>query len=316
MELLILAHAPNRVLEQGFLAAAAELKLKVTVLTDCVREHIVRADDSALYGQCELAECDVFNPLAVARYFAVHGKKFAGVLAADAALHASAAVCAAYLGLPGPAWRSAMRHDQRLDTTRSVCQTRRILDCNESASVSMSDWLPATVQPLEGGAATGGSVVRNGAELQRQLAQLRHGYALLEKYRDDEEVYALDALATPEGFTILGGSHIAFDQDAVRTKRVQSFMKRPPRCDELLSQLLAHDLGFGRHHVEYSVSAAGVHIREIHNGLHDDEAELALDDQLDGKLFVEVIKASIGAPVRALHLLQIETPAAALEAAA
>ena len=58
-------------------------------------------------------------------------------------------------------------------------------------------------------------------------------------------------------------------------------------------------------------------IREIHNGLHDDESELALDDQLDGKLFVEVVKASIGTPVKPLHLLHIDTrQAAAMEAAA
>ncbi len=317
MELLILAHAPNRALEQGFLAAVAELQLKATILTDCVREHIVRAKDSPLYGEAELAECDVFNPLAVARFVAVHDKRFSGVVAADAVLHASAAICAAYLGLPGPAWRSVLRHDQRLDAVRSLHQQRRIVDCTEPAIALGADWFPATVQPLEGGAATGGALVRNVAELQQKLAQLRHGYALVEKYREDEEVYALDALATPEGFTILGGSRIEFDRDDVRTKRVQSFMQRPPRCDELLLQLIAHDLGIGRHHIEYGVSAAGVRIREIHNGLHDDETELALDDQLDGKLFVEVVKASIGTPVKPLHLLHIDArKSAAMEAAA
>lgn len=323
MELLILAHAPTRILEQGLLPATAELQLKVTILTDCVREHIVRAQDSPLYGQCELAECDVFNPLAVARYVSVHGKQIHGVLAADAVLHASAAMFAACLGLPGAAWRNAVLHDQRLDLGRSSHyshhshQSRRIVDCAEPASAPAADWFPATVQPLESGAAAGGAIVRNAADLQRQLAGLRHGYALLEKYRDDEEVYALDALATPQGFVILSGSRIEFEQDAVRTKRVQSFMPRPPRCDELLALLLTHDLGLGRHHVEYAVSAAGVRIREIHNGLHDEESELALDDQLDGKLFSEVVKASLGMPVKPLHLLHIDPlPAAAMRVTA
>lgn len=97
MELLILAHTPTRSLELGFLPAAAELQLKVTILTDCIREHIARAQASAPYAHCEVAECDIFNPLAVARFVAVHGRRFSGVLAADAGLHACAALSAAYL---------------------------------------------------------------------------------------------------------------------------------------------------------------------------------------------------------------------------
>lgn len=317
MELLILAHAPSRKLDLGILPAAAELQLKVTILTDCVREHIVRAKDSPLYGQCELAACDVFNPLAVARLVAVHGKEISGVLAADAVLHASAAVSAACLGLSGASWRNAVLHDQRLHPGRAGRHQRRIVDCAEPASDPGAHWFPATVQPLEGGAATGGAIVRNAAELGDRLAELRYGYALLEKYHEDEEVYALDALATPEGLAILSGSRIEFDRDTVRTKRVHSFMPRPPRCDELLSLLLAHDLGHGRHHVEYAVSAAGVRIREIHNGLHDDESELALDDQLDGNLFSAVVKASLGMPVKAPHWRHLDTlPAPALSVAA
>ena len=317
MELLILAHAPTRTLELGILPATAGLQLKVTILTDCVREHIVRAKESPLYAQCELAECDVFNPLAVARFVAVHGRDIAGVLAADAVLHASAAVSAASLGLPGASWRSAVQHDQRLHAGRASQPARHIAACAGMPGDPAADWFPATVQALEGGAATGGAIVRNAAELQRQLSGLRHGYALVEKYREDEEVYALDALVTPAGFAILCGSRIQFDDDAVRTKRVHSFMPRPPRCDELLSLLLTHDLGYGRHHVEYAVASSGVRIREIHNGLHDDESELALDDQLDGNLFSEVVKASLALPVKALHLLHIDAqPAPALGVAA
>ncbi|MEH6433771.1 hypothetical protein [Massilia sp. DD77] len=308
MELLILAHAPTRGLEVGFLPAAAGLQQKVTILTDCVGEHIARAGESPFYDQCELAECDVSNPLAVARFVAVHNKRVAGVLAADAALHASAAVCAAYFGLPGAAWRNAVLHDQRLHAHRPFQVRRRIVDCAQPAGELAPDWFPATVQPLEGGAASGGAIVRSPAELERRLADLQFGYALLEQYRDDEEVYALDALATPQGFAILGGSRIAFDRDAVRTKRVQSFMPRPPRCEELLSMLLSHELGHGRHHIEYAVSGAGLRIREIHNGLHDDESEFALDDQLDGELFEEVVKASLAMPGRLLRLRQADTP--------
>jgi hypothetical protein len=226
-------------------------------------------------------------------------------------------VTAASLGLPGADWRNAVLHDQRLDLGRAPGRHRRIVECGQPVADAGADWFPATVQALEAPAATGGTLVRDAAELQRVLDGLGHGHALLEKVREDEEVYALDLLATPHGLTILGGSRIAFDDDAVRTKRVHAFMPRPPRCDELLGQLYGHDLGVGRHHIEYAVAPSGLRIREINNGLHDDESELALDDQLDGNLFAEVVKASLGMPVRPLRLRQVDTlPAAALEAAA
>lgn len=320
MELLILSHAPTRVLEQGFIPAAIDLQLKVTILTDCVREHLVRAKDSPQYAQCRLIECDVFNPLSVARFVSVRDLEFSGVLAADAALRASAALTADCLGLPGPSWRNAVLCDQRLDLHRrfepeASEQYRRIVNCSEPDLNLIPEWFPATVQPLETGATTGGAIIRSSKDLKRRLADIRYGYVLVEKHRVDEQVYALDGLGTPDGFTVLCGSRIEFDDDEVRTKRVHSFMPHPPRCEELLTMLSGFDLGLGRHHVEYAVGDNGIRIREIHNGLHDDESEFALDDQLDGNLFSETIKASIGVPVRPLRLLRIDAmPAAILEA--
>ena len=321
MELLILSHAPTRVLEQGFIPAAIDLQLKVTILTDCVREHLMRAKDSPLYGQCKLIECDVFNPLAVARFVSVHGGEFSGVLAADTALRASAAMTADFLGVPGPSVRSAVLCDQRLDLhnhfeLEALGQHRRIVNCSEPDADLGAEWFPATVQPLEAAATTGGAIVRNPEDLKRRLADMRYGYALVEKHSEDEEVYALDGLGAPDGFIVLSSSRIEFDDDAVRTKRVQSFVSQSPRNDELLALLSKLDLGLGRHHVEYAVSDKGIRIREIHNGLHDDESELALDDQLDGDLFRETIKAHLGMPVKPLRRLRVETmPAAILEAA-
>lgn len=316
MELLILAHAPTRSLELGFLPAAAELQLKVTILTDCVSEHIARAQASAPYARCELLECDVFNPLAVARFVAVHGRRISGVLAADAALHACAAVSAAYLQLSGAAWRKAVLHDQRLHAGGGMATGRQLADCAHAAGPTIPHCFPLAVGPLEGGITAGGAIVRNPEELARRLADLRHGYAMLEQHRADETVYALDLLATAQGVALLAGSRIGFDQDAVRTKRVQFFMARPPRYEEILSLLPVHDLGHGRHHVEYGISSAGLRIREIHNGLHDDASELALAGQLDGDLFSAVLKASLGLPVAPPRLQSDTLAASVLDVAA
>lgn len=321
MELLILSHAPTRVLEDGFIPAAIDLQLKITILTDCIREHLLRAQESSLYAQCELIECDVFNPLSVARLVSMHDREFSGVLAADAALRACGAVVAGCLDLPGPSWRSAVLCDQRRDLrNRFTAEPSefhgRIVNCAEPDTELDPELFPATVQPLETGAATDGAIVRNPEDLKRRLADLGCGYALVEKHRENEEFHALDGLGTADGFVVLGGSRIRFDDDDSRTKRVQSFMSRPPHCDELLALLSGLDLGVGRHHVEYAVSGKGIRITEIHNGLHDDESEFALNAQLDGDLFRETIKLALGMPLKPLRRLRVDAmPAALMEAA-
>lgn len=302
MELLILSHVPTRVLEEGFIPAAIDLKLKVSILTDCVREHLSRAKESSVYRQCELLECDVFNPLAVARLLSVRGLEFSGVLAAHASLRPSAAMVANYLALPGPSWRSTLLCDQRaalrdrFEPDYSPAQ-RWVVNCSEPDAEIGTGSFPVTVQPLETGVATGGAIIRSHQELKRKLADMRDGYALIEKHQPGE-VYALDALATPDGFAILCGSHIQFNDDQCRTKRIASFMPQPPRCDEVLAMVSALDPGLGRHHVEYAVTGSGIRIREMHDGLHDDESEFAVNAQWGGDLFKATVKVCLGIPVK------------------
>lgn len=321
MELLMLSHVPTRVLEEGFLPAAADLKLNVTLLTDCAQEHLLRAKASSAYRHCKLLECDIFNPLSIARLIAVHDLTFSGVLAAGADVRVSAALIADYLGLPGPSWRSTLLSDQRSALRsrfepKSLLGSRWIVNCSAPGVGLDAASFPVAVQSLETDLAVGGPIVRDPEGLEHWLAEMRAGYALIEKHSEGE-VYALDGLGTPDGFIVLGGSDIEFDNDSCRTKRVRSFMPRPPRCDELLALLSEFDLGVGRHHVEYAVSDGGIRIREIHNGLHDDESEFAVNGQLDGDLFRETIKVCLGIPVKPLHRLRVDaTPVhPALEAA-
>lgn len=321
MELLLLSHVPGRPLEEGFLPAAIDLELNVTVLTDCVREHLLRAKSASVYRHCKLLECDIFNPLAVARFISVHDLKFSGVLAAGPDLRACAALTADYLGLPGASWRSALLCEQRAALRDrfeppSLSRFRSIVNCSEPDIDIAGDAFPVVVQSLEGNVATGGQLVRNPEELKRRLAEMRDGYALVERHLEGE-VYALEGLGTPEGLIVLCGSRLRFDDDVQRTKRVQSFLRRPPRCDELLALLATLDLGLGRHHVEYAVSDSGIRVREIHNGLHDEASEFAVNAQLDGDLFRETIKVCVGMPVAPLRRIRNAAPVqSALEAMA
>lgn len=301
MEILMLSHLPTRVLEEGFIPAALDLDLRMTILTDCIREHLLQAKDKPQYPQCRLIECDIFNPLSVARLISVHNLEFSGVLAAGPGLQACAALIADYLGLPGQPWRSALLCEQkpslrdRLEP-ESARPYRRIVNCAETDLEIDAELFPVTVEALEADSFAARRIVRNPHELKHCLAEIESGYALIEAYSDGE-IYALDGLGTPDGFIVLGGGRIQFDDDGPLARRVQSFTPRPPGCDRVLALISELDLGLGRHHVEYMLSDKGLRIREIHNGLHDDESELAVNAQWESDLFRAIIQVCLGIPI-------------------
>lgn len=317
MELLLLSHLPTRILEEGFIPAAIELDLKVTVLTDCIREHLVRAGAVPVYRECKFIECDIFNPISIARLISVYGLEFSGVLATGSELRACAALIAEYMGLAGPSWSGALLCDQKSmlrnrvepDCSRGYC---RIVNCSESGpDADIEDTsFPLTVQPLESGSTTGGRLVRNRQDLKRCLAGIGGGYALVEEYLEGER-YALDVFGTADDLAVLCGSRIHVHDSDSRIGRIQSFMEKPPRCDELLALLSGLNqvtkcgkkcgLGLGRHHVEYLLTDKGIRITDIHNGLQDDMSEFVINGQFDADLFQEAIKACLGLPVAPLN---------------
>jgi hypothetical protein len=306
VNLLLLAHLPTRVLEQGLIPAALDLDLQVTIVTDRAREHLSWAVEHRAARRCRVLACDVWNPLALTRLLEVHDLCPDGVLAADARLQACAALAADYLGRPGPSWRGALLCDQRARLRSRLephpCAPNRwIVGCSgrEAAPAVDPAAFPVAVQPLEAEIGAAGPLARDEDELQRYLAEIADGHALVERHRPGE-MYALDLLGTPDGIAVLGGHPIQLAADHRRSKHRQGFLARPPGAAEVVAQVEALALGLGRHQVEYVTTGQAIRIMEIHNGLHDGESELALDARLGGAVFRATLQVCLGRPVPAL----------------
>ncbi|WP_141215584.1 hypothetical protein [Hahella sp. CCB-MM4] len=320
MELILLSHLPTRVLEEGFIPAAIDLNVEVTILTDCIHEHVLRKKFVPAYQHCKLLECDIFNPLSVARLMAIHQLRCDGILAMAPGLQPSAAILSDYHGLSGPSWHSTLLCSQknalhnRLDPSDNVTNSK-IIQAADLKSASMIKHFPAVVQSLEPGTGDNGQVVRNQEELSRYLTTLSEGFALVENYVEGE-FYTLEGLGTPEGFIVLGGSRIQIQELSGSTIRQPQWMATLPLQNEVLSQLSGLGLGLGRHHVEYTITANGPRIKEIHNGLHTEDGELSLNEHLEGNLFRETINICLGIPSQPLQWCETHQESPMLEAMA
>ncbi len=320
MELILLSHLPTRLLEEGFIPAAIDLNVEVTILTDCIHEHILRKESVQAYQHCKLLECDIFNPLSIVRLMAIHQLKCDGILAMTPSLQPSTAIISDYYSLAGPSWHSvllcsqknALRH--RLNTSGKLAHSR-VIHTADPGSEALIEHFPARVQSLESGTGINAEVVHNPEELRTCLAAFCEGFALVEDYVEGE-LYSLDGLGTTDGFIVLGGSHIQLHESNRESKRRYQWVSNPPYQQEVLALLSGLNLGLGRHHIEYLVTGNGPQIREIHNGLHNENNEFLLNEHLKGDLFRETINLCLGVPTRSLKLPKEEAASAAMEAMA
>jgi len=317
MEWMILSHLPTRSLEEGFIPAAIGLNVGVTIFTDCIQEHVLRKESVSVYQHCKLLECDIFNPLSIARLLAIHSLNFSGILATAPGLQPCAAILSDYCGLAGPSWHSALLCSQknvlrnRLNFgDRSI--SSRIIHTADPQSENLIEHFPAIVQSLEPGADNGGLRVSNAKELRACLDTLCEGLVLVENFLQGY-FYTLESLCTPDGFTVLGGSCIRIEGHGHNSTRRRHWIANPPHQKAVVDRLSELNLGVGRHHVEYVLTDQGLRILDIYNGLNSDEEELSLNDQLNGDLFRETLHLCLGIPSSPLQWQQASNMTDAME---
>jgi hypothetical protein len=302
--LLIIAHSPSRTLEEGFLPAAQGLGVSVCILTDCLYEHLVRAQKNPIYTGCQLLECDAANPLAIVKALAIHQLKISAVIALDAGLHSCATVVAEQAGLTqAGAWQSALLCEQA--GVSGACQGmgnwRWLINAAHPLveQTIPSQAYPVSARPLQSGGLHSEKCLVNAAALEQYLNSVG-GYLLVETMPRSGELYALDLLHSSQGFQILCGSHFHDYGTDSAGKRARSFIRRPPFCEQVIAQLAQLQPGYGRYCVEYRLVAGEPQIRDINNGNYDGDTELALAALLDGNLFRAQLQLSLGQEPEAL----------------
>ena len=311
MVLVLLARNPTDTLTHGLLPAAERLGLQVRVLTDHAPAH--RALYAAQHRESGFRE-PVVESCAVTEVRAVLAAVAAGprpqaLLSNSDHLQVQTALAAEYLGLPGKDWRFALR---ARDKGLMRAALREHLDLQEPSClrvrpgdpVQIVDGVsyPAVLKPAEGVASEDVVLVRDRAELELRLAQVRarrDGDLLIESLLDGP-LHTLETLGDGATLRVWGGyrTQVSAAPYFIEERLTWQPARPPGVINDVLRQLTGLGLGFGPCHTEFILTPAGPRIVEVNDRLIGDHADFLMADLLDEPIFDDVISVHLGLPPR------------------
>jgi hypothetical protein len=311
MVLVLLARNPTDTVTYGLLPAAGRLGLEVRMLTDHAPAH--RALYAAQHRENGLRE-PVVESCAVTEVRAVLAALTAGprpeaLLSNSDHLQVQTAQAAAYLGLPGKDWRFALRaRDKGL--MRAALRTELGLDDPSYLRIRPGDpdlfldevSYPAVLKPSEGVASEDVVLVRDRAELELRLEQVRQhrdGDLLIESLLDGP-LHTLETLGDGTALRVWGGYRTQVSAAPYFIEERLTWQPARPEGvqDEILRQLNSLGLGFGPCHTEFILTAAGPRIVEVNDRLIGDHGDFLMADLLAEPIFDDVISVHLNAAPR------------------
>ncbi|MFJ9854827.1 siderophore biosynthesis protein [Streptomyces sp. NPDC101150] len=315
MAVFVTAMGPTRTISEGLLAAAERMGLSVVVLTNQPHAHHVAYADSAV-GPLAVERVDVRNAEAIAACVLAlsdrHGRPD-GLLSNSDCLQPATALAANLLSLPGKTWRATVCCVNKALTRWALAEAG--LDHVVSVELGPDDDIrpkvevagfpfPAVVKPREGVTSKDVWRVEDAGELEVRVARIRarrgrvplvveeylpgpiHTYETL---GDGRNLYHFSSwrctLGAPPWNTTLGLRDWAPDLPA-------------PVEEHLRAQLQALGVSFGACHTEFVVDGDRARIIEVNYRLLGDGMDFLCCDLLGVDLFAEVIRVSLGQPLR------------------
>ncbi|MBT2468849.1 ATP-grasp domain-containing protein [Streptomyces sp. ISL-66] len=310
MRLYLLALNPTDSVTEGFLPAAAELGLDVTVLSDSADPH--RLAYAALPFAPEVLECDVRDFREVVSRISRHHAPDAVFTNSDH-LQTQAALAAQYFELPAKDWKATLRTKNKAELRRHL--TARGLDAVRSAELApgqdpsvlgeLGIPFPCIVKPREGVASEDVALAEDLEHLIRlakEIQQRRTGTALVVEEFLDGELRTLETLGDASRRHVLGGFRTQLSGPPGFIEEVMEFAHEHPRpvVDQILAQLDALGVGFGACHTEFVVQADGrARIIEVNYRAIGDRTDLAMARILGIPYFEHVLRTHLGEPLPA-----------------
>ncbi|RAJ68801.1 ATP-grasp domain-containing protein [Streptomyces sp. Amel2xB2] len=311
MQLYLLALNPTESVTHGFLPAARDRELDVTLLTDRPQEHTGEAVSGAGDGRLEVLGCDVRDAAAVIARIAAHRPPDAVFTNSDH-LQTQAALAAEYFGLPGKDWRAALRAKDKAEMRRHLAAAGA--DTVWAGEIAAEDELPSglaalgevpfpcVVKPREGVASEDVVLAADDAGLARLCAEIRQrrpGAALLVEEYLPGELHTLETLGDGSRLHELGGFRTLVSPPPYFIEHRMTYVRRHPEPvrEAVLAQLGALGVGLGACHTEFVVQDGRARIIEVNYRAVGDQGDLLLADLLDIPLFAYVLDAHLGTPL-------------------
>lgn len=305
MQLHLVALNPTDSVTEGFLPAAAELGLDVTVFTDRADPHKAAYAGSAA-APARIVECDVrdFRALIAAMS---HGPSPDAVFGNSDHLQPQTALAADWYGLPGKDWRATLRAKNKALMRRhladagvdSVWTAELPGDLDPGALAAVDVPYPCVVKPREGVASEDVHLVRNERELLSRCRGIRErtpGIALVVEEFLRGDLRTLETLGDGRVRHVLGGFRTRLSAPPTFVEESMAFDPAPDAgvVAQVERALDALGVGFGACHTEYVVAAGRARIIEVNYRIIGDQCDLLLRDLLGAPVFEHVLRVHLG----------------------
>ena len=320
MRLCLVASKPTDSVIFGFLPAAAGLGLEVILLTDQPEEHKQAHARSLLRPRpgcaphdegrrpdaapVRIRECDVWDVRQLISAIAALPAPDA-IFSNSDHLQTQTALAAAYFGVPGKDWRSAMRAKNKSLMRRRLAETG--IEHVAAVEIRPGPWrpphglaYPVVVKPAEGVASEDVMLVRSPAELKEQSARIfarRPGETLLAEEYLSGGLRTLETLGDGVTTWVLGGFRTGLSP-------LPFFIEERLTWDTPVPDAgMKHVLGaldhlgatFGACHTEYVFDEGrSPALIEVNDRIIGDDCDFVLSDLLGVDLFELVLRIYLG----------------------
>jgi hypothetical protein len=324
----LIASKPTDSVIQGFLPAAARLGLEVDLLTDqpesherararsrrlprpgCPRPEAEHAEQARPDGDGPPARflgCDVWDARELIAVIAGLPAPHAIVSNSDH-LQVQTALAAAYFGLPGKDWRSAVRAKNKFLMRRKLAETGTehvaAAEIRPGAGQLPDDLrYPVVLKPAEGVASEDVMLVTSPEELAERSARIlarRPGETLLAEEYLPGQLRTLETLGDGNTTWVLGGFRTTLSPLPffIEERLTWDAAVPDPARDYVLGVLGALGATFGACHTEYAHGERGPALIEVNDRLIGDHCDFVLSDLLGGDLFELVLRVHLGEPL-------------------